>query len=83
MIMKKIFVIVLFMSIVSCNKSQDEASEEYFDDIKNKISAKFGKSSYFTGLMINQTAQGTILSVLHIGKKSQLKASCYVYTNGL
>ena len=81
--MKKILAIVLFMSIVSCNKSQNEASEEYFDDIKNKISAKFGKSSYYTGLMINETAQGTILSVLHIGKQSQLKASCYVYTNGL
>lgn len=83
MIMKKIFILVLFMGIVSCNKSEEEFSEEYFNDIKNTISAKFGKDSYFTGVTINNTAQETIISALRTGKDSHLNATCYVYTNEL
>lgn len=81
--MKKFFVVFALIFVISCNSKQEDASEEYFDAVKREVNEKFGIMSYFAGLTVTETAQGTVVSVLHSNNALHLEANCYVYANGI
>lgn len=81
--MKKIFVVFVLLFMMSCNRKPQDASEQYFDGIKSEITDKFGVNSYFAGLTVTESAQGTVISVLHCSNPQNLETNCYVYANGV
>lgn len=82
--MKNFFVSFAFIFMISCNSKQEDASEEYFDDIKREVNDRFGIMSSFAGLTVTETEQGTVVSVLHSNNALQnLEVNCYVYANGV
>ncbi|MEG0852211.1 MAG: hypothetical protein RSH24_20230 [Flavobacterium sp.] len=81
--MKNAFLLLLLISIVSCVKKQEEASEDFFEDLKEEVVDKFGTKSYYSGLTVTLTPQGKVVSVLQTNNPLKLELTCYVHADGI